>query len=69
MQTGFERDEHHLILAGVVGLIFKILWDWLINRGKAKQSNGHMARIEFVLSEMNERQKKMWEHLLGHGKR
>lgn len=68
-------ELHYMILAGVVGLVFKVVWDWLANRGQKKE-NGHidaaLERLEIqqgknavTLADMHERQKKMWEHMLG----
>lgn len=54
-------DIHYLILVGVVsgaiGIVWKIVFDWLQKR----QENGHLSRIVYILEEMHDRQKKMWE--------
>jgi hypothetical protein len=62
-----EASEHHLILGAVLMLVGKIVWDWLSSR-KSTTRNGQesferMAMME-ILRDLQERQKKMWEHLL-----
>jgi len=68
------NDIHYLILYAVVSLAFgllgKIVWDWLTNRNQKKE-NGHLERrldkvdkIAVLIEDMQERQKKMWEHML-----
>jgi len=74
-------DEHHLILVGVAGICFKIIWDWLSAPRRARQAervenhidhvekmNGHMEAtledIRIMTHEMNDRQKKIWDHTL-----
>jgi predicted kinase len=56
----FEADEHHLIAIAVLGLLGKIVWDWL-----AKRRNGHSdAKMDLMyqlLMDMDDRQKKIWD--------
>lgn len=64
----FFYDPMHLaILGAVLTLLGKIVWDWLVNRGQ-KKNGEHLERrfdhINMILAELNERQKKLWEHIL-----
>jgi hypothetical protein len=53
-------DIFYLVIAGLVGIVWKIVWDWL----KARKENGHLSRMEFDIGEMADRQKKMWEAIV-----
>jgi type II secretory pathway component PulM len=81
MQWDWVPDEHHLILVGVIGLVFKIIWDWLASPRAMRRAervekhidhvekmNGHMEAaiedIKVLTAEMNDRQKRIWEHIL-----
>jgi len=59
-----EGSEHHFILVGVVALLVKVVWDWL-KREPVEKQNGDKAELKMLLHELNERQKKMWERMLG----
>lgn len=66
MQIDFA-DEHHLILAGIIALIGKVLWDWLLNRntnGKTDACSERMITAIEILRDMQERQRKIWDSLL-----
>jgi hypothetical protein len=59
-------DIHYLILYAALGLLGKVVWDWLANR----RANGRETEMSSVLKDMQDRQKKMWEFMLEHlGKR
>ena len=71
----------HLVevcVTGVAILIGKIIWDWL-SRRKQEEENGHQdamlerleisqTKVETILIRMDDRQAKMWEHMLGEGR-
>jgi len=62
-----ESSEHHAILVAVLALIGKVIWDWLTS-GRSKQTKDDVSELRTLLHEMNDRQKKMWEYMLGRHK-
>jgi len=44
----FLPDEHHLILAGVIAICIRIIWDWLAAPRKLRQAERVENHIDHV---------------------